>query len=99
MNILWKGVTAVLIAGSAMMAASAPAQARDYRDGYRYGQNYRGDYYRGDRWRGDRWDRHDRRDWRRDHRRSNWRGDRRRCWNEWRYDRYRDRDVRVRICR
>ncbi|MGV3769201.1 MAG: hypothetical protein ACO1NM_04125 [Sphingobium phenoxybenzoativorans] len=97
MNILWKGVTAVLIAGSAMIAASAPAQAHD-RYGWR-GDNYRGDYYRGDRWRGDRWDRYDRRDWRRDHRRSNWRGDRRRCWNEWRYDRYRHRDVRVRICR
>ncbi len=103
MNILWKGVTAILIAGSVMAGVSAPAQANDYRDGY----GWRGDTYRGE-WRGDRrdrWDRRDRRDWRdrrewrRDHRRYVYRDDRRRCWKEWRYDRYRHRDVRVKICR
>ncbi len=29
----------------------------------------------------------------------NYRGYRQRCWTEWRYDYYRRRDVRVRICR
>jgi hypothetical protein len=100
MNILWKGVTAILMVGSAMAGVSAPAQANDYRDGY----GWRGDGYRGES-RGDRWDRRDRhewrdrREWRRENRRYAYRGDRRRCWNEWRYDRYRHRDVRVRICR
>jgi len=45
-----------------------------------------------DGWRGGREYRNDRCYYRR-----NWRGNR--CWNEWRYDRYRHRDVKVRICR
>ncbi len=83
MKLMWKSVTAVLIAASSLTMADR--------------------YYDG------RWDRRDRRDWRRNHWRDDrrhwrgdrayWRGDRRRCWNEWRYDRWRDRDVKVRICR
>ncbi|MFZ2995660.1 hypothetical protein [Sphingobium sp.] len=97
MNILWKGVAALSLAVAGLTAA-VPAQAQ-YHGG------------RHDGWRGDRGDRFDngRRDHRRWDNRRNWRGDRgnwrghrgyrQRCWNEWRYDRYRHRDVRVRICR
>ena len=100
MTILWKGAAALGLAIAALGATAAPAQVQYYgyggRDGYR-------------EWRGDRdWDRRwdNRRHWRGDDRRY-WRGDRRhhyrhyrqRCWTEWRYDYYRDRDVRVRICR
>lgn len=92
MKILWKGVAALGISVAALGAMAAPAQAQYYRDGYR-------------EWRGDRnWDRRwdNRRHWRND--RGYWRDGRnyryrQRCWTEWRYDYYRDRDVRVRICR
>ena len=93
MNIFWKGVAAVLIAGSAMTATAVPAQAQYYRDSGWHGDRH-------DRWdRGDRYDR--RRDWRRDNARydrGHYRG-RERCWTERRYDRYRDRRVKVRVCR
>ena len=102
MKLMWKSVTAVLIAASSLTMAAAPAQAHD--SDYRWRGN--GGY---DRYYDGRWDRRDRRDWRRNHWRDDrrhwrgdrayWRGDRRRCWNEWRYDRWRDRDVKVRICR
>jgi 5-methylcytosine-specific restriction endonuclease McrA len=96
MNIIWKGAAALSLAVAGLTMA-APAQAQYY-GGHRDG--WRGD--RGQNWHGSRWDnrrhwRGDRRDWR-DNRR-NWRGYRQRCWTEWRYDYYRDRDVRVRICR
>lgn len=103
MKLIWKGAAALGLAVAGMSAA-APAQAQDYR----YDRGYR-------EWRGGRdWDRRwdGRRDWRDD--RGYWRGDRRhwrqdrrayyrhhrqRCWTEWRYNPYRDRNVRVRICR
>ena len=97
MKILWKGAAALCISLAALGASAAPAQAQYYRDGYR---EWRGDG-EGDR----RWD--DRRRWR-EHRgywrddRRHWRNDRRyrqRCWTEWRYDHYRDRNIRMRICR
>jgi Ni/Co efflux regulator RcnB len=103
MKLFWKGVAAVLIAGSAMTVSAAPAQAQYYNDGGWRGE-WRGD--RHDRWdRRDHYDRRDRYDGRR-----NWRGDdaryyrghyrgRERCWTERRYDPYRDRRVKVRICR
>ena len=95
MNILWKGAAAVSLA-IAGIAAAAPAQAQ-YHGGYRDG-------WRGDRDRG--WD-NGRRDGRRWDGRRHWRGDRGyyraayrpRCWTQWRYDYYRDRNVRVRVCR
>lgn len=100
MKILWKGAAVLGLAIAGISAA--PAQAQHYRDyrGYDYGYH---DGWRGDRYGDRRWD--GRRDWR-EHRRH-WRGDRRhwrghyrqRCWTEWRYNPYRDRDVRVRICR
>lgn len=103
MNIVWKGAAALGLAITALGATAAPAQAQYYGYGDNYGSR---DGYR--EWRGDRdgdrrWD--NRRHWRGD--RGAWRGDRRhhyrgyrqRCWTEWRYDYYRDRDVRVRICR
>ncbi len=100
MNLFWKGAAALSLAITGLGAAAVPAQA----------QHYGGNGWRGDRdrhWdRGDRrrWD--DRRHWRggrdwRGHRgyyRSNYRY-RSRCWSEWRYDHYRDRNVRVRMCR
>ncbi len=97
MKLIWKSAAAALIAVSSLTAVATPAQALDSRYGWR-----------GDRYHDGRWDRRhgrdrwDRRDWRRQHYRNNhhyWRGDRRRCWTEWRYDRWRHRDVRVRICR
>lgn len=101
MTILWKGAAALGLAITALGATAAPAQAQYY--GYGSGYNE----WRGDRDDDRRWD--NRRHWRDDRRhwRGAWRGDRRhyyrgyrqRCWTEWRYDYYRDRDVRVRICR
>ncbi|AOF96473.1 hypothetical protein OVY48_12635 [Sphingobium sp. SA2] len=104
MNILWKGAAAVSLA-IAGIAAAAPAQAQ-YHGGYRDG--WRGDRDRGwdnRRWDNRRWD--GRRDGRRWDGRRHWRGDRGyyraayrpRCWTQWRYDYYRDRNVRVRVCR
>lgn len=99
MKLFWKGAAALGLSIAAMGATAAPAQAQYYRDGYRE--------WRGDRHHDRRWD--DRRHWRGD--RGYWRDNRRgwrdnrsyryrqRCWTEWRYDYYRDRDVRVRICR
>jgi len=99
MNIFWKGAAAVSLA-IAGMAAAAPAQAQHH-GGYRDG--WRGDRDRG--WDNRRWD--GRRDGRRWDGRRHWRGDRGyyraayrpRCWTQWRYDYYRDRNVRVRVCR
>lgn len=94
MNIVWKGAAMVSLA-IAGISAAAPAQAQYY-GGWRGDRDYRSDHRRWDNNR--RWD--DRRHWRGD--RRDWRGNRgyrQRCWTEWRYDRYRDRDVRVRICR
>ncbi len=102
MNIFWKGVAALSLA-VAGLSVTAPAQAQYYghRDGWR---SDRGDHGRWNRER--RWD--NRRHWRGDDRRrwnqrygyrDNWRGYRQRCWTEWRYSRYEDRRVRVRICR
>lgn len=109
MNILWKGAAAVSLA-IAGIAAAAPAQAQ-YHGGYRDG--WRGDRDRGwdnRRWENRRWDNRrwdGRRDGRRWDGRRHWRGDRGyyraayrpRCWTQWRYDYYRDRNVRVRVCR
>jgi hypothetical protein len=106
MNIVWKGAVALSVAVASLGAAIAPAQAQYYgghRDGWRGDGAHRGDWRRGDG-RRDNWRRDDRR-W--DNRR-NWRGYRggyyrpayrQRCWNEWRYNRYYDQRVRVRICR
>lgn len=99
MNILWKGAAAVSLA-IASLATAVPAQAQ-YHGGYRDG--WRGDRDRG--WDNRRWD--GRRDGRRWDGRRHWRGDRGyyrtayrpRCWTQWRYDHYRDRNVRVRVCR
>lgn len=107
MNILWKGAAAISLA-VAGLAAAAPAQAQYYgqhRDGWRDGRD--GRWHNDRRWDNRRrWDNdrrwNGRRDWRGDrryHGRSAYRGYRQRCWNEWRYDYYRDRQVRVRICR
>ncbi|WP_022682047.1 hypothetical protein [Sphingobium bisphenolivorans] len=101
MNILWKGAAALGLAITAMSVSAAPAQAQYYG----YGDGYRGDRYY-DRYDDRRWDDRrwgDRRDWRdgrrwREHRGA-WRGHyRQRCWTEWRYNHYRDRRVKVRIC-
>ena len=97
MNILWKGAAALGLAITAMGVGAGSAQAQYYG-----GYGYR-DGYHGDRWDDRRWD--GRRDWRDDDRRH-WRGDRRywrghyrqRCWTEWRYNHYRDRRVKVRVC-
>lgn len=95
MNIMWKGAVALSVAIASLGVAVVPAQAQYYagdRDGWR-GADHRGDWRRDDR----RWD--DRRHWR------GYRGGyhrpayRQRCWNEWRYNRYYDQRVRVRICR
>lgn len=99
MNILWKGAAALSLAITALGATAAPAQAQYYGDGYRDGyRDWRGDRDGDRRWDNRRHWRDDRRHWRGD-RRHYYRGYRQRCWTEWRYDYYRDRDVRVRICR
>ncbi len=103
MNLFWKGAAALSLAITGLGAAAAPAQAQYYG-----GSGWRGD--RDGRWDNRRYDNRrwdDRRHWRGD--RRDWRGQRghyraayryrTRCWNEWRYDHYRNRDVRVRICR
>ncbi|MFC3440345.1 hypothetical protein ACFOKF_03875 [Sphingobium rhizovicinum] len=100
MKLLWKGAAALSIAVAGLSAAAVPAQAHDRGYGWRGDRDGRWDR-RG--WDNRRWD--DRRHWRGD--RRDWRGYRgyyrtgyrQRCWTEWRYDHYRDRDVRVRICR
>ena len=109
MNLLWKGAAALSLA-VAGLGAAVPAQAQYHGGGHygwRDGREGRWDNRRWDnrRWDNRRWD--DRRHWRGD--RRDWRGHhgynrvhyryRTRCWTEWRYDHYRDRDVRVRICR
>lgn len=100
MNMFWKGAAALSLAITGLGAAAAPAQAQYYG-----GHGWRGDrdrHWDNRRWDNRRWDdrRHWRggRDWRgyRGYYRSSYRP---RCWTEWRYDYYRDRDVRVRICR
>ncbi|KEQ53080.1 hypothetical protein [Sphingobium chlorophenolicum] len=95
MNILWKGAAVLGLTVAAMGAAPAQAQ---YYGGYGYRDGYRGDRYDDRRWDGRRdWRHDDRRDWRGD--RRYWRGHyRQRCWTEWRYNHYRDRRVKVRIC-
>lgn len=103
MNIFWKGAAVLGLTLTGIGATAVPAQAQYYgdRDGWRGDR----DGGRDSRWeRERRWEH--RRDWR-DERR--WRrhsgynpyygGYRQRCWNEWRYDRYADRRVRIRICR
>ena len=98
MNILVKGATALSLAITAMGAAAVPAQAQYYGGYYGYGdREWRNDRDWDRRWDDRRWRDHDRRYWR-DGRRNHYRY-RHRCWTEWRYDYYRDRDVRVRICR
>ena len=105
MNMIWKGAAALIVAGSALTAVSAPAQAQYYRGDYRGGwdgdRGGRGDHgWRGDRsdWRGDRGDWRRDRHWRRDHNRHGWRDNYRRCWTEWRRG-YHGQRVKVRICR
>ena len=95
MNIILKGVAALSLA-IAGIAAAAPAQAQHhggYRDGWRGDRDHRWDNRR---WDGRRWD--GRRHWRGDrgYHRAKYRP---RCWTQWRYDYYRDRNVRVRVCR
>lgn len=111
MKLIWKGAAALALTVAGLGAASVPAQAQHYGNGYGW---------RGDRWDNRGWDNRrrweDRRRWERRHWRSNWRGDRgyhrgyrgydrgyhgyrQRCWTEWAYNPYRDRNVRVRVCR
>lgn len=104
MTTFWKGVAALSLAVTGLGAAATPVQAQ-----YHNGQGWRSD--RDGRWDNRRWDNRrwdDRRHWRGD--RRDWRGNRggyhrsayryrTRCWNQWRYDYYRDRNVLVRICR
>ncbi|MDI1294592.1 MAG: hypothetical protein PSY12_01660 [bacterium] len=102
MTMFWKGAAMLSLALTGLGVTAAPAQAQYYGD-----NGYRGDHRRWDDRRGDhrRWD--DRRSWRGDrhyargrpHYRAAWRGGGQRCWSEWRYNPYRDRNVRVRICR
>ncbi|KQM98688.1 hypothetical protein ASE85_12670 [Sphingobium sp. Leaf26] len=106
MKLFWKGAAALSLAITGLGAAAMPAQAQYYGgNGWRGDRDRhwdrRGDHRRWDNRRGD-----DRRHWRGN---RGWRGDRgyyrsnagyrTRCWTEWRYDYYRDRNVRVRICR
>ncbi|MDH2134302.1 hypothetical protein N5J77_24525 [Sphingobium yanoikuyae] len=91
MKFLWKSAAMLGLAMAGIAATSAPAQAQHYRsDGWRGDRDGRWDDHR--RWRGDR--RYY--DGRRGYHRSAYR---QRCWDEWRYNAYRDRRVRVRICR
>ncbi|HUD93749.1 hypothetical protein [Sphingobium sp.] len=99
MKFLWKSVAALTLAVAGLGAATVPAQALDNRHGWRGDRDGRWDGRRDRRWDDRRHWRGDRRDWR-GHRGYDRRyGYRQRCWNEWRYDHYRDRRVRVRICR
>ncbi|HZV19127.1 MAG TPA: hypothetical protein VFF84_10605 [Sphingobium sp.] len=106
---LW---AAVLAAGMLITVAPAAQAQTSVTIGYRDYDN-RGDWrrdYRDDRgyrdYRNDRRYRHDRR-YRYDHRRYGWNGwndgyryrKGRRCHTEWRWDRWQDRRVRVRVCR
>lgn len=108
MKIIWKSAAALALTAATLGAAVVPAQAHDGRHGWRGDRHDRweGRRWSERRWEGRRWDdrRHWRghRDWRDD---QGWRGDgrryayRQRCWTDWRYDYYRDRNVRVRVCR
>ena len=102
MNIFVKGAAALGLTITALGAAAVPAQAQYY-GGYGYGdRDWRSDRDWDRRWDNRRWDNRrwhddDRRYWR-EGRRHHYRY-RQRCWTEWRYDYYRDRDIRVRICR
>lgn len=95
MNLFWKGAAALTLTVAGIGAAAVPAQAQ-YHGGYGWRDGRDGRWDR----RGDhrRWN--DRRHWRGD---RHWRGPRhayrQRCWTQWRYDYYRHRDVRVRVCR
>ena len=96
MKFLWKSAAMLGLAMAGIAATSAPAQAQHYRsDGWRGDRDGRWDGRR--HWDNRRWD--DRRrcyDGRRGYHRSAYR---QRCWDEWRYNAYRDRRVRVRVCR
>ena len=96
MNIFWKGAAVLSLTLTGLGAATVPAQAH-YDRGWR---GERGHHWQQRRWQQRHWD--NRRHWR-DGRgyayRSGYYNYRPRCWTEWRYDRWRDRDVRVRICR
>lgn len=96
MKPFWKGAALLGLALTGVSATAVPAQAQHYGDR---------DGRRDSRW--EREHRDHRRDWRDDRR---WRRHsayrpyyggyhRQRCWSEWRYSRYADRRVRVRICR
>jgi hypothetical protein len=102
MKLFWKGAAALTLAITGLGAAAVPAQAQHYG-----GQGWRGDRGHDRRWNDHRRDdrrwnnrRGDRRDWRGYHgyNRPGYRN-RARCWTQWRYDHYRDRNVRVRVCR
>lgn len=96
------------ITGAVPVATAAQAQTwvsisyrdndyRDYRHDYRHHRDWRHESRRWDRDRDgipNRYDRYDnRRGWA-------WNDNRyRRCWTEWRYDRWRDERVPTRICR
>ncbi|MDO7836958.1 hypothetical protein Q4610_18070 [Sphingobium sp. HBC34] len=105
MNLFWKGAAALSLTVAGLGAATVPAQAQYYGGGHHGWRDGRDGRWDDRRWDNRRWD--DRRHWRGD--RRDWRGYRgynrahyryrTRCWTEWRYDYYRDRDVRVRICR
>ncbi|ATI82756.1 hypothetical protein VHN57_22910 [Sphingobium sp. WW5] len=102
MKFLWKSAAMLGLAMAGIAATSAPAQAQHYRsDGWRGDRDGRWDGRR--HWDNRRWD--DRRRWRGDRRYYDGRRGyhrsayRQRCWDEWRYNSYRDRRVRVRICR
>lgn len=102
MTMIWKAAAALSLAVAGLGAAATPAQAQYHHAGWRDGRDHRWDNRRWDnrRWNDRRHWRGDRRDWRRHggYYRSHYRY-RPRCWTEWRYDRWRHRDVRVRICR
>jgi hypothetical protein len=101
MNLIWKSAAALSLAVAGLGAAATPAQAQYHDAGWRDGRDHRA-HGRHDARRG-----YDRRHWRGD--RRDWRGHRGsyrthyryrpRCWTQWRYDRWRHRNVPVRICR
>ena len=112
MKLIWKGAAALALTVAGLGAASVPAQAQYY-GGNGYG--WRGDRWDNRccdnrrRWEDRRrWERrHWRSNWRGDrgyHRGyrgydRGYYGYRQRCWTEWAYNPYRDRNVRVRVCR